>query len=49
MNQENWVNKDYQAGLNFIIDHEEEAASNTILGTENDVTIYCPVDSLSME
>ena len=49
MNQENWVKKDYQAGLSFIADHEEEAASNTILGTENDVTIYCPVDSLSME
>ena len=36
MNQENWVKKDYQAGLSFIIDHEEEAASNTILATEVD-------------
>ena len=42
MNQENWVKKDYQAGLNFIIDHEEEAASNTILATEVDVTILLP-------
>ena len=42
MNQENWVKKDYQAGLNFIIDHEEEAASNTILATEVGVTILLP-------
>ena len=42
MNQENWVKKDYQAGLNFIIDHEEEAASNTILATGVDVTILLP-------
>ena len=42
MNQENWVKKDYQEGLNFIIDHEEEAASNTILATGVDVTILLP-------
>ena len=42
MNQESWVKKDYQAGLNFIIDHEEEAASNTILATGVDVTILLP-------
>ena len=43
MNQENWVKKDYQAGLSFITDHEEEAASNIILATEIDVTILLPL------
>ena len=43
MNQENWVKKDYQAGLSFITDHEEEAASNIILATEIDVTIILPL------
>jgi len=42
MNQENWIKKDYQNGLTFITDHEEEAASNTILATEIDVIIVLP-------
>jgi len=42
MNQKDWVKKDYQAGLSFIANHDDEAASNTILATENDVTILTP-------
>lgn len=40
MNQENWQNNDYKAGLNFIAEHEDE--THTLLHTENGVSVVLP-------
>lgn len=39
MNQEDWSTNDYQTALNYIVDHEDEAASNVILPVEKDITV----------
>ena len=46
MNQENWVKKEYQAGLNFIIDHEEEAAA--LVRRETDQVPRLPVHRVAI-
>ena len=38
----NWSENDYQAGLNFIRNNEDQANSDTILYTENDVSVILP-------
>jgi len=38
----NWSENDYQIGLNFIRNNEDQANSNTILYTENDVLVILP-------
>ena len=38
----NWSEKDYQIGLNFIRNNEDQANSDTILNTENDVSVILP-------
>ena len=38
----NWSENDYQTGLNFIRNNEDQANSNTILYTENDVLVILP-------
>ena len=39
MNPQDWSTKDYQTALDFIAEHEGEAASNTILTVDNDITV----------
>ena len=39
MNQEDWSTNDYQTALNYIVDHEDEAASNVILPVEKHITV----------
>ena len=38
----NWSENDYQIGLNFIRNNEDQANSYTILYTENDVSVISP-------
>jgi len=38
----NWSEKDYQIGLNFIRNNEDQASSDTVLNTENDVSVILP-------
>ena len=38
----NWSENDYQTGLNFIRNNEDQDNSNTILYTENDVFVILP-------
>lgn len=42
MNQEHWAKNDYQTGFSFVADHEDEAASNIIMTTDNNVTVILP-------
>ncbi|MEK9629730.1 MAG: hypothetical protein VW455_12015 [Nitrospinota bacterium] len=43
MNQENWTKNDYQTGLKFLAEHEDEAASDMILPVGNDVIVILPL------
>jgi hypothetical protein len=38
MNQEDWSTKDYETASSYIVEHEDEAASNIILPVDNNVT-----------
>ena len=38
----NWSENDYQIGLNFIRNNKDQANSDTILNTENDVSVLLP-------
>ena len=38
----NWSEKDYQIGLNFIRNNEDQANSDTILYTDNNVSVISP-------
>jgi hypothetical protein len=38
MNQADWSTKDYETAFSYIVENEEEAASNIILPTDKDVT-----------
>ena len=38
----NWPENDYEIGLNFIRNNEDQANSDTILYTENDVSVILP-------
>ncbi|MFT4577440.1 MAG: hypothetical protein ACI8PD_001803 [Nitrospinales bacterium] len=38
MNQEDWTTKDYETTLSYIVEHEDEAASNIILPMDKGIT-----------
>jgi hypothetical protein len=38
MNQEDWPTKDYETALSYIVEHEDEAASNIILPVDKGIT-----------
>ncbi len=43
MIQENWAKNDYQTGLGFVTDHEDEAIANIVLPAEKNTTVIIPM------
>ncbi|GJL77889.1 MAG: hypothetical protein NPINA01_08780 [Nitrospinaceae bacterium] len=42
MNSQNWAEKDIDRGIKYLADHETEAKAETVLATEEDITILLP-------
>jgi hypothetical protein len=42
MNSQNWAEKDIECGINYLAGHEELATTETLLTTEEDITILLP-------